>query len=73
MNLVEMSHEEYIQFCNKIANRYLIGLIVCIIISVSGFIIMMYVKAPLISYLILAVGFIISIFGLGINYMLWKT
>ena len=72
MTLVAMSHEEYIQFCNKIANRYLFGLIICIIISVSGFAVMMYLKVPLISYIILAVGSGISIISLGINYIRWK-
>lgn len=72
MTLVAMSHEEYIQFCNKIANRYFLGLIICVIISVSGFVIMIYMKVPLISYWILAIGSSISILGLGINYMRWK-
>lgn len=67
-----MSHEEYIKFCNKIANRYLFGLIVCAIISIFGFTMMIYNNAPLISYLILATGFGTSIFGLGSSYIRWK-
>lgn len=72
MTLVKMSHEEYIKFCNKIANRYLFGLIICATITISGFAVMMYTKAPLVSYIILAIGFSISIFGLGTNYVHWK-
>jgi len=72
MVLVKMSHEEYVKFCNRIANRYLFGLIICAIILVSGFAIMVYSKAPPASYLILAIGSGISTFNLGSNYIHWK-
>lgn len=72
MVLVKMSHEEYIKFCNKIANKYLFGLIVCTIISIFGFAIMIYGKTPLISYVILTIGFGVSVIFLGYNYIHWK-
>ena len=72
MTLVKMTHEEYIKFCKKIANRYLFGLIICTIIMIFGSIILTYGKAPLISYAILDTGFGISLIGLGTGFIHWR-
>lgn len=67
-----MTPEEYIKFCNKIANRYLFSLIICTIIAIFGFTLFMYIGAPLISYVILATGFGISVISLGSNFIRWR-
>jgi hypothetical protein len=72
MVLVKMTHEEYVKFCKKIANKYLFGLIICTIITIFGFIMLTYGKAPLVSYMILATGFGISLIGLGTNFIHWR-
>jgi len=72
MVLVRMTHEEYVTFCKKIADKYLLGLIICSIIMIFGFAMFIYVKAPLISYIILSVGCGISIINLGTNYIHWR-
>lgn len=72
MVLVKMTHEEYIKFCKKIANKYLIGLIVCTIIAIFGFTMFIYIGAPLASYIILATGCGIGIISLGTNYIHWR-
>lgn len=72
MVLVRMTHEEYIKFCKKIANKYLFGLIICIIIAIFCFAMLAYLRAPLASYIILVIGLSISIIGLGSNYIHWR-
>lgn len=72
MVLVKLTHEEYIEFCKKIANRYLFGLIICTIISIFGFAMFIYVGAPLISYMILSIGSGIGIINLGSSFIHWR-
>lgn len=72
MALEKMTHEEYIKFCKKTANKYLFGIAICASVMTIGFVIMSDMKLPLISYVILVIVFGIGTMNLWTNFIDWR-